>query len=153
MYIFDYITINYLYLAIISAFIIFFKLQLYLNFTNSADKILLPLGLSFYSFQAISYLVDVYRKKLASEKNLIPFLLYVSFFPQLVSGPIERASDLIPQIKRLPFPSKDQFVLGAKQVLYGYFLKMVVSNNLNDVTFLLLNENIFIASTSRPPDP
>ncbi|RXP46861.1 MBOAT family protein [Lutibacter sp. HS1-25] len=137
--------LTFIGIALIIFFIAFFKLQLYFNFTNSADKILLPLGISFYSFQAISYLVDVYRGKLLPEKKIIVFLLYISFFPQLVAGPIERGKNLIPQITRLPFPSNGQIILGLKQIVYGYFLKIVVSDNLNDVTFLLLNDNFNIS--------
>lgn len=127
--------------TLISSFIVFFKLQLYLNFTSHVDKIVLPLGISFYSFQAISYLVDIKRRKIDSENDLVVFLLYISFFPQLVAGPIERAANLIPQIKKFPFPTTEQFFLGLQQILYGCFLKIIVSNNLNNLTALLLDEN------------
>jgi len=108
------------------------KLFDYFNiFYNMPDfKLLLPIGISFYTFQVLSYTIDVYRKQKQPEKNLIIFGLYVSFFPQLVAGPIERSSHLIPQFKKEHFFDfsrlKDAFFL----ILYGYFKKVVIADRL-----------------------
>lgn len=98
------------------------------------NSFLLPLGISFYTFQTVSYSIDVYRGKIEVEKSLGKFALYVSFFPQLVAGPIERASDLLPQIneqkKSLNFHA---LLEGTKLILWGLFLKVVVADNLADL--------------------
>ena len=65
-------------------------------------QIVLPIGVSFFTFQAISYVVDVYRKEVGARSSLIDLLLYISFFPQLVAGPIVRASHFLPQLDRMP---------------------------------------------------
>lgn len=70
------------------------------------------------------------------------YCIYISFFPQLIAGPIERANKLIPQIKNFPLTTSNQFFIGLNQLLYGFFLKVIVSNNLNNLTSLLLNEDI-----------
>jgi D-alanyl-lipoteichoic acid acyltransferase DltB (MBOAT superfamily) len=92
-------------------------------------KIILPVGISFYTFQTLSYSIDVYRKKLAPTNDLISFLAYVSFFPQLVAGPIERATNLLPQfyVQRIfkPVEVSD----GLRQMLWGLFKKMVIADN------------------------
>ncbi len=92
-------------------------------------KILLPIGISFYTFQTLSYTIDVYRRQMAPVTNFIDFALFVSFFPQLVAGPIERAARFMPQIvnpRRIDF---DTLARGCTLVLYGYFLKLVVADN------------------------
>lgn len=92
-------------------------------------NIILPVGISFYTFQTLSYTIDIYRKKLKPTKDLIAFAAFVSFFPQLVAGPIERASNLLPQ-----FYKKRQFhyaraVDGLRQILWGMFKKVVIADN------------------------
>lgn len=92
------------------------------------DKIILPVGISFYTFQTLSYTLDVYRRKLKPVNNFFDFGFYVSFFPQLVAGPIVRAKDFIPQIRQ-PFTlSKYQFGLAVFMILNGLFKKMVVGD-------------------------
>ena len=92
------------------------------------DKIILPVGISFYTFQTLSYTIDVYRKRLTPTKNFFDFGFYVSFFPQLVAGPIVRASDFIPQIRQ-PFSlSRYQFGLAVFMILNGLLKKMVVGD-------------------------
>ena len=94
-------------------------------------SILLPVGISFYTFQSISYAIDVYKKHIPAERNLGKFALYLSFFPQLVAGPIERAKDLLPQINTVNKTlSYDLFKSGIKYVLWGLFMKVVVADNL-----------------------
>ncbi|MEO0446998.1 MAG: MBOAT family protein, partial [Verrucomicrobiota bacterium] len=92
-------------------------------------NIILPVGISFYTFQTLSYSIDVYRRKLAPCREPISFFAFVSFFPQLVAGPIERASNLLPQ-----FASKRQFSPseasdGMRQILWGLFKKVVIADN------------------------
>jgi alginate O-acetyltransferase complex protein AlgI len=93
-------------------------------------NIILPVGLSFYTFQTISYSIDVYRKKSTPTHNLIDFLCFVSFFPQLVAGPIERASFLLPQFLNRRKFNYDLSKEGLRQILWGLFKKMVIADNL-----------------------
>jgi alginate O-acetyltransferase complex protein AlgI len=94
----------------------------------STLNIILPVGISFYTFQTMSYSIDVYRRKMEPTTNLIAFLAYVSFFPQLVAGPIERAIDLLPQFMKKRFFTYETAVEGLKQILWGLFKKMVIAN-------------------------
>ena len=93
-------------------------------------KILLPPGISFYTFQTICYTLDIYRKKMKPTRNAVDFALYVSFFPQLVAGPIERAIRLLPQIAKPRTLKKDMICQGAFLIYWGLFLKIFVADNL-----------------------
>lgn len=94
-------------------------------------NIVLPVGISFYTFQTISYTFDVYRRDLPAERDLIDFALYVSFFPQLVAGPIERAAHFVPQIKRQRLPlTYVQFQTAVGLLALGLFKKVVVADTL-----------------------
>ena len=95
-----------------------------------ALKIILPVGISFYTFQTLSYVIDVYRGQIEPERNFIVYALYVSFFPQLVAGPIERPQNLIPQIKKPAIFNYNQAVNGAALMLWGFFKKIVIADNL-----------------------
>jgi D-alanyl-lipoteichoic acid acyltransferase DltB (MBOAT superfamily) len=92
-------------------------------------KIILPVGISFYTFQALSYSIDVYREKIAPTKDIVSFFAFVSFFPQLVAGPIERATNLLPQFQVKRTFDYAQAVDGMRQILWGLFKKMVVADN------------------------
>ena len=92
-------------------------------------NIILPLGISFYTFQTLSYVIDVYRRKLEPTKDLVSFLAFVSFFPQLVAGPIERAVHLLPQFYVKRTFKYDKAVDGLKQILWGLFKKMVIADS------------------------
>ena len=92
--------------------------------------IILPVGISFYTFQTISYTIDVYNQKIKPEKNIAYFALYVSFFAQLVAGPIERFSDLIQQFKQKAYLTRENLSHGFRLILYGFFMKMVVADNI-----------------------
>lgn len=94
-------------------------------------SVIVPIGISFYSFQTISYTVDVYRGDTKPERNFIDFALFVSYFPQLVAGPIERAGDLIPQLKREAKFDYHEAKEGCKQVLSGFFKKVVIADQLH----------------------
>ena len=91
----------------------------------------LPAGISFYSFQSLSYCLDVYRGRRAAERSFRDFALFVSFFPQLVAGPIERAGDLLPQLKACPSPTESDTRTGAFFILRGFFKKIVIADFLS----------------------
>ena len=91
--------------------------------------IILPVGISFYTFQALSYSIDVYQRKLPATHDIIEFFAYISFFPQLVAGPIERATNLLPQFQRERRFDYAKAVDGCRQILWGFFKKMVVADN------------------------
>ena len=92
-------------------------------------KVILPVGISFYTFQALSYSIDVYRGKIEPTRDIIAFFAFISFFPQLVAGPIERATNLLPQfLKRREF-DYNTAVDGMRQILWGLFKKIVVADN------------------------
>lgn len=91
-------------------------------------QIILPVGISFYTFQTLSYSIDIYRKKISPTKNIIGFAAFVAFFPQLVAGPIERASNLLPQILAKRTYKLNHFSAGIKMMIWGFFLKLVVAD-------------------------
>ncbi len=91
--------------------------------------VLLPVGISFYTFQTLSYVIDVYRKKMEPTKDIISFFSFVSFFPQLVAGPIERAYNMLPQFARERKFKADDFKDGMRLIIAGYFKKMVIADN------------------------
>ena len=92
-------------------------------------KIILPVGISFYTFQALSYSIDVYRGKLKATHDIVQFFAFVSFFPQLVAGPIERATNLLPQFEKPRKFDYGEAVDGMRQILWGLFKKIVVADN------------------------
>lgn len=92
----------------------------------------IPVGISFYTFQSVSYTVDVYRKKIEPEKHFGKFALFIAFFPQLVAGPIERFEHLHPQIFRKYQPKWEHFRIGLQIMLVGFFLKMTIADNIGE---------------------
>lgn len=92
-------------------------------------KVILPVGISFYTFQALSYSIDVYRQKITPTKDIIAFFAFICFFPQLVAGPIERATNLLPQFLQKRQFSYDRAADGMRQILWGLFKKMVIADN------------------------
>ncbi len=108
---------------------------LYLN-------IILPVGISFYTFQTMSYTIDIYRGQMEPTRKFFDFALYVSFFPQLVAGPIERARVLLPQVLQKRSFSRDQFAEGLHLIVLGFFKKVFVADNLAPyVDQVFLNPN------------
>lgn len=91
-------------------------------------KVLLPVGISFYIFQALGYMIDVYRGDMKPEKNFFTYALFVSFFPQLVAGPIERSTNLLKQFYQKHKFNPDEAISGINLMLWGYFLKLVVAD-------------------------
>lgn len=104
--------------------------QLGINATEVKLNYLLPVGISFYTFQTLSYSIDVYKGKKDVETHFGVYALYVSFFPQLVAGPIERSTSLLPQFKGNPDISIDKIILGIKYIIFGFFLKLVVADRI-----------------------
>lgn len=92
-------------------------------------NIILPVGISFYTFQTLSYSIDVYKKKLEPTKDLLSFFAFVSFFPQLVAGPIERATNLLPQFYKKRTFDYSKSIDGMRQILWGLFKKVVIADN------------------------
>ena len=98
---------------------------------ESTLDIILPVGISFYTFQALGYMIDVYRGDIKAEKNFISYALFVSFFPQLVAGPIERSGNLLKQIKEItdkPSWNFEKVTRGLLMMLWGYFMKLVIAD-------------------------
>ncbi len=93
-------------------------------------KIILPVGISFYTFQSMSYTIDVYRKHIQAEKSLLRFSTFVAFWPQLVAGPIVRAADFLPQFQKDHDFNWDRIVSGTGRILWGFFKKCVVADSL-----------------------
>ena len=92
-------------------------------------NVILPVGISFYTFQALSYTIDVYQKKLPATHDIVEFFAYISFFPQLVAGPIERATNLLPQFQKERQFDYAKAVDGCRQMLWGFFKKLVIADN------------------------
>lgn len=119
-----------------------------MHFNKPVLKVLLPVGISFYTFQTMSYSIDVYRNKLKATKDIFSFLAYVSFFPQLVAGPIERAVNLLPQFYKKRIFNYAQATDGMRQILWGFFKKIVIADNVavfvNDI---FSNYNHYSGST------
>lgn len=92
-------------------------------------NVILPVGISFYTFQALSYSIDVYRGKIEPTKDPIAFFAYVAFFPQLVAGPIERATNLLPQFQKARTFDYAEAVEGCRRIIWGLFKKMVIADN------------------------
>ena len=126
------IVLNLLILGVFKYYDFFAQSFANLFLNGNADNLLLhlvlPVGISFYTFQALSYTIDVYRRKMEPSHDAVAFLAYVAFFPQLVAGPIERASNLLPQFES---PRKFDYSLavdGLRQMLWGFFKKMIVAD-------------------------
>ena len=126
------IVLNLLILAIFKYYD-FFVTEFAQLFHISTDglllKVILPVGISFYTFQALSYSIDVYRGKIEPTKDIVAFFAFISFFPQLVAGPIERATNLLPQFLKKREFNYDTAVDGMRQILWGLFKKIVVADN------------------------
>ena len=103
----------------------FFGAEIKVNSLN----IILPVGISFYTFQTMSYSIDVYKRKLEPTKDFVAFSAFVSFFPQLVAGPIERATNLLPQFFKKRTFEYDNAFLGLSQIIWGLFKKIVIADN------------------------
>jgi alginate O-acetyltransferase complex protein AlgI len=92
-------------------------------------KLILPVGISFYTFHGLSYIIDIYNGKIKAERNVIDYAVFVSFFPLLVAGPIERATQLLPQLKVRRSFDVSKAINGLQQMLWGFFKKIVIADN------------------------
>jgi len=123
----------------------FFKYIPIILFGNSIPndsiwtKLVLPIGISFFSFQAIGYVLDLYWKDGKKQASLCNFSLYMSFFPQLLAGPIARSKDFLPQIDKHKAFEYENVVSGARLILWGLFKKLVIANNLSPYTDAVFN--------------
>ena len=95
---------------------------------SPALNLILPVGISFYTFQTLSYVIDVYKKNIPAERNFFYYALFVSYFPQLVAGPIERPENLLPQLKETKLFNKADAIIGVKFTLLGFFKKICVAD-------------------------
>lgn len=107
----------------------------------SSLNVILPVGISFYTFQTLSYSIDVYKRKLEPTKDFIAFTAFVSFFPQLVAGPIERATHLLPQFYQKRTFDYSKAVDGMRQILWGLFKKIVIADNCAEYANLIFNNS------------
>lgn len=111
----------------VTGFLNIFSLQL----TPLTLSFILPVGISFYTFQTLSYVIDVYKGEVKAEHHFGQYAVFISFFPQLVAGPIERTSNLLPQIKAEHKFNYDQAAYGLKIMAWGYFKKIVIADTLS----------------------
>lgn len=107
----------------------------------STLKIILPVGISFYTFHGLSYVIDIYKKRIKPERNFVDYGVFVSFFPLLVAGPIERATHLLPQIKKIRIFNYKNCVDGLRQILWGLFKKVVVADSCAKYANLIFNDS------------
>ena len=112
-----------------------------MEINSNSLNIILPVGISFYTFQTLSYTIDVYRKKLEPTKDFIAFSAFVCFFPQLVAGPIERARNLLPQFYRKRTFEYQKAVDGMRQILWGLFKKKVIADNCAELANQIFNNS------------
>jgi len=119
-------------LFIFKYFVFFYNsgLSLFSNSPHLLSNFIIPAGLSFYTFQSISYTIDVYRNKYKADDTLKDFLLYVSFFPHMVAGPIVRHHTLMPQLKATHFFKDIEWGNASKLIIWGFFKKMVIADNI-----------------------
>jgi alginate O-acetyltransferase complex protein AlgI len=111
-------------------------------------NIVLPVGISFYTFHGLSYVIDIYKGRINAEKNFVDYAVFVSFFPLLVAGPIERATHLLPQIQQQRNFNYNKAIDGLRQILWGLFKKIVIADNCAEYANLIFNNsNQFTGST------
>lgn len=114
-----------------------------LNFHFRTDfSIVLPIGISFYTFQTLSYTIDIYRNQYKYENHFGKFALFVSFFPQLISGPIERANNLLNQIRQNPNIVMGDLIIGIRRILWGFFKKVIIADKLAIIINAIYNDPI-----------
>ena len=102
----------------------------YYQYSEFKLDIILPIGISFYTFQSMSYTIDIFRGKMEPTKDFIIFSSFISFFPQLIAGPIEKATHLIPQLEKKRYFSYESGIKGLKLILIGFFKKVVIADSI-----------------------
>jgi alginate O-acetyltransferase complex protein AlgI len=111
-------------------------------------EILLPVGISFYTFHGLSYVIDIYKGRIKAERNFIDYAVFVSFFPLLVAGPIERATHLLPQIKAPRFFNYEKAKDGLRQILWGLFKKIVIADQCAEMANTIFNNSDDMSGSS-----
>jgi alginate O-acetyltransferase complex protein AlgI len=119
-----------------------------LEFNPKTLNIVLPVGISFYTFQTLSYTIDIYRNKIEPTKDFITFAAFVAFFPQLVAGPIERATNLLPQFQKNRSFDYAKAVDGLRQMLWGFFKKMVIADNCGQYVDIIFQNHTHLSSST-----
>jgi len=104
-----------------------FNLQINVKLLN----VILPVGISFYTFHGLSYVIDIYKRRIVPERRFVEYGLFVSYFPLLVAGPIERATHLLPQIQKPRIFNSKYVISGINLVLWGYFKKVAIADNIS----------------------
>ncbi len=112
-------------------------------------NVILPVGISFYTFHGLSYVIDIYNNKIKAEKNYIDYAVFVSFFPLLVAGPIERATHLLPQIQRVRLFNYENAINGLKQILWGLFKKIVIADQCAVFANTIFNSNESLSGSTN----
>ena len=112
-----------------------------LKVNPSTLNIILPVGISFYTFHGLSYVIDIYKDRIKAERNFVDYAVFVSFFPLLVAGPIERATHLLPQIKKKRTFDYTKAVDGLRQILWGLFKKIVIADNCAEYANQIFNNS------------
>jgi alginate O-acetyltransferase complex protein AlgI len=112
-----------------------------LNINPCTLNVILPVGISFYTFHGLSYVIDIYKDRIKAEKNFIDYSVFVSFFPLLVAGPIERATHLLPQIQKKRVFDYTKAVDGLRQILWGLFKKIVIADNCAEYANAIFNNS------------
>ena len=142
------IVVNLLILAVFKYYDFFvteFCTLFHLSSEGLLIRVILPVGISFYTFQALSYSIDVYRGKMEPTRDIIAFFAFIGFFPQLVAGPIERATNLLPQFLQKREFNYEQAADGMRQILWGLFKKIVIA----DTCAIYVNQ-VFSTYNSQP---
>lgn len=134
---------NFFLTSFIDAFSLF-GMEINANSLN----IILPVGISFYTFQTLSYTIDVYKKKLKPTEDFLAFSAFVCFFPQLVAGPIERATNLLPQFYKKRIFKYDKAVDGLRQIVWGLFKKVVIADNCAEIANQIFNNSADLNGSS-----
>ena len=117
------------------------SLHLFSPSLNLTIHIILPLGISFYTFEAMSYVIDVYKKRIKPAQNYWDYFLFVIYFPHLIAGPIMRAKDFLPQIVARRLVNRAKFYNGAYLVFLGLFQKMFIADNMAKIVNPIFNNN------------
>ena len=133
------LLISFKYLNFISSSVSEFLQLFSIQFSPIILDVLLPVGISFYTFQTLSYTIDVYRRRIKPERHFGIFAVYVSFFPQLVAGPIERGKNLLPQFLEKHYFDYIRVTNGLKLMLWGFFKKIVIADRLAVVVNAVYN--------------
>jgi alginate O-acetyltransferase complex protein AlgI len=127
------------YFNFVNANVAWLASRIHWNYSIEALRLLLPLGLSFHIFQSLSYIFEVYRGRYPAEKHFGMYSLYILFFPQLVAGPIERPQELLPQLKDLKDFNRRNVSTGLRQMLWGFFKKIVIADRLAVLVTAIFN--------------